>query len=308
LDSAEQSLRHAQDYIFERVSVAQDYEILAEALRHGRGSIDITELKGTLAAQQLTGEVLCEGGDVATFESLNREREMIALVNRDVGALEPLGNTREFIASDRLRPEQKKAVAFVLKSRDRAVAISGAAGTGKTATLRDLRRGLIEAGRQVAALAPTMSAVAELQAVGFVEAITVERALQDSRSQAGLMGRVIVVDEAGMVSGRQMWELLRLAQRTEARIVFTGDTRQIQSIEAGDALRILETESRMKTASLREVQRQNKSGLPGGDRGTAAQPGGRFPPIGGDWRRSRVAPGRPAGTCRPDVGAGAHGK
>jgi ATP-dependent exoDNAse (exonuclease V) alpha subunit len=53
-----------------------------------------------------------------------------------------------------------------------------------------------------------------------------------------------------------MSELLRLAERSAARIVFSGDTRQIQSVEAGDALRILETESRLKSTSLREVQRQ----------------------------------------------------
>lgn len=46
--------------------------------------------------------------------------------------------------------------------------------------------------------------------------------------------------EAGMVSGRQMAELLNLAEQQAARIVFSGDTRQIQSVEAADALRILE--------------------------------------------------------------------
>jgi ATP-dependent exoDNAse (exonuclease V) alpha subunit len=53
-----------------------------------------------------------------------------------------------------------------------------------------------------------------------------------------------------------MSELLRLAERSGARIVFSGDTRQIQSVKAGDALRILETESRLKSTSLREVLRQ----------------------------------------------------
>ena len=67
---------------------------------------------------------------------------------------------------------------------------------------------------------------------------------------------MIVLDEAGMVSGRQMSELLRIAERSGARLVFSGDTRQIQSVEAGDALRILETESRLKSTALREVQRQ----------------------------------------------------
>ena len=41
--------------------------------------------------------------------------------------------------------------------------------------LRELRRGLIDAGREVVALAPTMSAVLELEAVGFTKAVTVER-------------------------------------------------------------------------------------------------------------------------------------
>ena len=59
-----------------------------------------------------------------------------------------------------------------------------------------------------------------------------------------------------MVSSRQMAELLAVAERQSARIVFSGDTRQIQSVEAGDALRVLETESRLKSTSLVQVQRQ----------------------------------------------------
>jgi hypothetical protein len=67
------------------------------------------------------------------------------------------------------------------------------------------------------------------------------------------------VDEAGMVSGRQMEGLLKLAEREDARIIFSGDTRQLQSVEASDALRILEQESRMKSVSLMAVQRQTQA-------------------------------------------------
>jgi ATP-dependent exoDNAse (exonuclease V) alpha subunit len=62
--------------------------------------------------------------------------------------------------------------------------------------------------------------------------------------------------EAGMISGRQMEGILRLAGREQARILFSGDTRQIQSVEASDALRVLERESQMKSVSLTWVQRQ----------------------------------------------------
>ena len=106
------------------------------------------------------------------------------------------------------------------------------------------------------AVAPTRSAVEELHKVGFRDAVTVSRLLEDETAQAALRHRVLIVDEAGMISGRQMEGILRLAEQQQARIVFSGDTRQIQSVEASDALRILERESQMKSASLTGVQRQ----------------------------------------------------
>jgi ATP-dependent exoDNAse (exonuclease V) alpha subunit len=255
-ESASPSLLYAQEHIFERVSVARDHELLTEALRHGRGRIAIEETKGLLQLGEASGQFIRAGDELATRNSLDREQQMIAAVNRGVAIFEPLSGNQEFVASDRLRPEQKHAVEFVLSSRDRVVNIRGAAGTGKTATLHELNRGLTEAGREVLAIAPTMSAVEELQKVGFSNATTIQRWLQDHRAQTEARGKVLIVDEAGMVSARQMAELLQCAERQSARIVFSGDTRQIQSVEAGDALRILEKESHLKSTSLTQVQRQ----------------------------------------------------
>jgi ATP-dependent exoDNAse (exonuclease V) alpha subunit len=122
----------------------------------------------------------------------------------------------------------------------------------------ELQRGLIAADRAVLAVAPTMSAVEELRKVGFANAVTLERLLQDSRMQTELSRAVVILDEAGMVSARQMSDILRLTEQRSMRIVFSGDTGQIQSVEAGDALRILEKESRLKTVSLTQVQRQSR--------------------------------------------------
>jgi len=260
LERADISLDYAKQYVFERVSVALDHELLTEALRHGRGRIDLAELKGEFSLEESTGKILQAGKEVATRESLDREREMIARINRGIGQFERLGGQHEFAASSLLRPEQKHANEFVLNSRDLAVNIRGAAGTGKTATLEELRHGLEESGRRVVAVAPTMSAVEELQKVGFSDAITVERMLQDQRAQADLFGKVLIVDEAGMVSGRQMSELLKLADEQSMRIIFSGDTKQIRSVEANDALRVLEKESLLKSVSLSEVQRQTAQG------------------------------------------------
>lgn len=250
------SLQYAQEHIFERVSVCRDHEILTEALRHGRGQISHDALKAGLALQESSGIILRDGTEIATAESLKREREIIDSVNRGIGGFDQLGGAGEFNVSDRLNPEQKEVVRFVLNNRDRAVNMSGAAGTGKTATLQELYRSLNEAGQRILAAAPTVSALEELKKVGFGNAVTIERLLHDRQIQDGMQGRVLIIDEAGMVSGRQMWELLRLAEQKSARIVFSGDTKQIQSVEACDALRILEKESRLKTTALTQVKRQ----------------------------------------------------
>src|SRR5437870_783217 len=74
-----------------------------------------------------------------------------------------------------------------------------------------------------------------------------------------LRSKVVIVDEAGMVSGRQMWELLRLVKQQSARVVFCGDTKQIQGVEACDALRVLEQESQLKSFQLTKVERQQEN-------------------------------------------------
>lgn len=94
-------------------------------------------------------------------------------------------------------------------------------------------------GREIVAVAPTRDAVEELRKVEFHDAMTISRFLEAETKRPSLLERVLVVDEVGMVSGRQMEGLLKFAEHEGARILFSGDTRQIQSVEASDALRIL---------------------------------------------------------------------
>jgi conjugative relaxase-like TrwC/TraI family protein len=256
---AAESLQYAKEHLFERNSVVRDHELMAEALRHGRGQIDPGQLRGALEVEQAQGGLIRAANNLATRESLEREQRMIAVVDRGIGRFERLGGERKFHPSERLREEQRRTLHYVLDSRDFAINLRGAAGTGKTATLHEIDRGLRDSGREIVAVAPTRSVVEELRKVGFHDAMTISRLLEASTEQPSLFGRVLVVDEAGMVSGRQMEGLLKLAEREGARILFSGDTRQIQSVEASDALRILERESQMKSVSLTGVQRQTQA-------------------------------------------------
>jgi len=255
------SLAYAEAHVFERLTIVREHELLTEALRHGRGVIDNDEAKAVLRVEEAAGRLLRAGPDIATRESLTREREMIAAIDRGVGQFERLDGGYDFVPSDRLRPEQQQAVAAVLKSHDLAISLQGAAGAGKTATLAELHRALLDAGHDVQAVAPTRSAVEVLQKEGFSTATTVQALLREGAVQRhSSSDPVLIIDEAGMVSGRQMAAVLELAESRHARIVFSGDTKQLQSVEAVDALRILERESRLAQVSLTQVQRQTSPG------------------------------------------------
>jgi conjugative relaxase-like TrwC/TraI family protein len=251
------SLDHARQHVFERLSVAKDHEVLTEALRHGRGRIEFSSLKVELKMQIETGAMLAAGGELATPESLARERRMVEAINEGIGVEERLGRTVKMgTTSSPLRLEQQAAIETVLESRDFAINLRGAAGTGKTATLQELKQKLTEARRSVVALAPTATAVEELSKVGFGNAMTITRFLNDPRQRDGLAGQVLMVDEAGMVASKDMAELIDVARSKNARVVFSGDTAQIKAVSEGDALRVLERESKLKSASLMQVQRQ----------------------------------------------------
>ena len=252
-----EALNHAKEHLFERNSVVPAHELLTEALRYGRGGIDLGRLRGALEVEQSQGAMIRVGERLATRESLEREQRIVATINRGMDRYDCLRGEREFQPSHHLREEQRHVVNHILDSRDFAMNLRGAAGTGKTATLQEIDRGLREGGREVIAIAPTRSAVEELQKVGFREAMTVSRLLEDQSAQATLHGRLLIVDEAGMISGRQMEGILKLAEREHARVLFSGDTWQISSVESSDALRILERESQLKSVSLSGVQRQN---------------------------------------------------
>jgi conjugative relaxase-like TrwC/TraI family protein len=253
---AADSLQYAKDHLFERRSVVHDHELLTEALRHGRGHVDLRQLRGAMEVERSQGKLIHAGSRLATRDSLDREQRIAAMVDRGISRYGRLGGACEFRPGEHLRDEQRRAVHQILDSHDFAVNLRGAAGTGKTATLQEIDRALREAGREVTGVAPTRSAVEELGKVGFRDAITVSRLLEDQTAQAALHGRVLIIDEAGMISGRQMEGILRLAEQQQARILFSGDTRQIQSIEASDALRLLERQSQMKSVSLTGIQRQ----------------------------------------------------
>ena len=138
----------------------------------------------------------------------------------------------------------------------------GVAGAGKTTTLREVQRGLKEAGHTVFAITPTASAAQVLRNEGFAEATTVEDFLRNGEKRGGLRKAVVICDEAGLKSNRQGAQLLRLAQKHDMRVLLVGDVRQHVSVEAGDFLRVLETHSQLGRCQVGEIHRQIPARIP----------------------------------------------
>lgn len=248
---------HAKDHLFERVSVASEKQILTEVLMHGRGKVNIDVLHGLLTHEIQKGDLIHVDGKYATSATLARENQLIENVNRGVGRFSALASDQD-LNTDQASADQRQAILGVLNSIDRVVAIQGAAGTGKTTVLQTITKAVRGSGKEVFAVAPTAAAVSVLQKDGFTNATTMERFVMNNwNAPAKDVERVVLLDEAGMVGTKRMAEFLDLTESLNCRVLMVGDTRQLQSVDAGDAFRILQKDSQLQTLKLTSIFRQS---------------------------------------------------
>jgi ATP-dependent exoDNAse (exonuclease V) alpha subunit len=138
------------------------------------------------------------------------------------------------LAARSLRDDQRAAFAHAVAPGGLKL-IEGRAGTGKSFTLAAVREAHTLAGYRVVGLAPTNSVAQDLKADGFAEASTVHAALFQLKNGRMTLDRrtVLIVDEAAMLDTNVTGELLAEAKRAGAKVVLTGDNRQLGSIECG---------------------------------------------------------------------------
>ena len=171
---------------------------------------------------------------------------MTAAMAADTGHGLPEGAVREKMETllERGYPlsrEQSLAIRHATMKGGRVAVIEGAAGSGKTTTLRpitDLHR---EHGYGIVPTAVAWRTAVALGDDCDARAYCVDKLLKLAAKEQVEIGKrtLIVVDEAGMLSTRQAHHILRLSERHGAKVVFAGDTRQQQPVEAGPGLRLI---------------------------------------------------------------------
>ena len=244
-----ESLAFAVAHLFERKSVIPEHELLQTAITHTLGEVDVPKLK---RAVRQSAELVATGRGLSTRTILETEWELIQTVNASCDSVAPL--SPDYRPAEWLSEDQRRAILHLLNTGDRITGLRGLAGTGKTTALRELVAACQGAGVEPVFCAPTAAATNVLRKEGF-NAVTLESLLLSKEPLS--KHNVVVVDEAGAIG---IDDLKRLFERAgDARIVLSGDTGQHASVTRGDALRILEEHSDLKSGQLTRIRRQRRA-------------------------------------------------
>lgn len=201
-------------------------------------------------------------GRYTTGEAIIREQEFIARIQSGRDAVLPIASNTPAVlqTSDgkTLNTGQTNAARHILETPDRFVAVQGVAGAGKTTAMQVVREQAEAAAYKVVGMAPMHKSAQELRDAGISNTYTIARATA-SMPQEIDDTTLIIVDESSMVGAETLADLTEKIEKTGARAVFVGDTRQLAAVEAGAPFRQMQDHA--QTAVLDEIQRQKNPEL-----------------------------------------------
>lgn len=246
------AVRSAEAHAFERRSVVPDRTLLREALIAGRGQVSLEGLRRAAQTREAQGDLIRSTEDLTSKLGLEAEREFTGWANTRLSVGRALG---QMPGTPELDAAQFKVVRELLASPSGVIVFQGDAGTGKTRCLTTVVRGIESAGGMAFSCAPSAGAADALRRE-LGRADTLQQLLVSETLQRSIRGSVLIVDEAGLISVREMRDLCCLAQRNGHRLLLVGDIKQHSSVEAGDALRSLQKFARVPVFLLTEIRRQ----------------------------------------------------
>ncbi|MFM5953324.1 MAG: MobF family relaxase [Novosphingobium sp.] len=300
--SARQAVAFAAENLGERQSVFSAADLEKEAGRFALGKATAEQIDNAITRASCDGALVprtyldrrgAEFAGFTTAANVDNERRLLRAEVEGRCAVAPILSVaqaakavaRAELQSDhRWNTGQRDAARVLLASVSRVTALQGYAGTAKTTTVIAAYAKEAQAkGLSVRPLAPTASAARTLGDALGMRGDTVARHL--AANPQGTRGGVWIVDEASMLSARDMASLLVLGAKTNARIVLVGDVKQLGSVGAGAAFAQLQSAG-MQTAKLDEIVRQANTATKDAVRAS----------IEGDARKALAALDRGGGT------------
>jgi conjugative relaxase-like TrwC/TraI family protein len=255
-------------HLSERQATFKTADVLRKALNFAEQKAGIAEIEARFEKLVETDRLIVGQGTykdiVTTPDMIATEKAIIAFAKTGVGVInsgpdDKAANTLIQIAAQTalgfdLHPEQRKAATAVLYGQNRVELVQGDSGSGKStvfaainAVPKNQRPGLMMLTNQsgLARDLEDASGIKTQTIASFL--VRYEQLASSNRSarpedKAEYKGKTLIIDEASMVSSRQMQGLFKIADKLGIeRIALVGDSKQIPAIEAGRPFALLQT-------------------------------------------------------------------
>ena len=254
------ALKNALDHLSENSSTFSRKDVLRFTLSEGLGAFRIDAAEKAISEAIESGwlNTSADNSLLFTQDTLEREKATLELERtgrRSVNPILPRAQVRKHYSGYELTQGQHEAAKYILTSPNRTIGVQGYAGTGKTFMLASVSEQAKEAGYNVVGLAPTSNATNTLGDEAKINSQTLQSFLQNPTAN---QKTVLLVDEASLISTRQMMELLSVAQdRGFAKLVLIGDSKQLEGASAGAPFRMLQQEG-MRHTIMDDIKRQKQ--------------------------------------------------
>ncbi|MCB1609081.1 MAG: relaxase domain-containing protein, partial [Xanthomonadales bacterium] len=281
--AATASLQEAIVHLSERETRFSERELEITALRFGEGRASRSEIQ-TAIDDQVKARALVgartwsydpragrnnQVDGYTTRQGQHLERRMLDLSRMnpkiaplaDSAGFEEIAAHTESSSGYAWNPSQRAAAHGVITGDHRVSLIQGYAGTAKTTSvIAATAKAADAAEKEFVALAATHTAKDQITKATGKPSSTVAAFLAARPPGADAnQRRVYVVDEASLISTRDMTKLL---ERTRgAQVLLVGDEKQIGSVQAGAAFRQLQESNRIPVYRLDQVVRQRNEEL-----------------------------------------------
>lgn len=250
-------------------AVFAKYDVVKEALAQGIGELTLTEVDQAIKKNVQKGKLIEINEEFfTTIDAIKLEEDNIHLMKqgqKQCTALSSSDKTIEFILDkekelDKIYTKgQRDAIKLILTTQDKVIGVQGRAGTGKTTMLNAVREYITTTNYNILGITPTKHAALELQAKTNIPSITLQKYLinlsLEENNKENSKPLLLILDEASMVSSKQMNQLLQHVNHTDARLVLIGDTKQLSAIDSGKPFDQLQ-KAGMCTATMSEIVRQ----------------------------------------------------
>jgi conjugative relaxase-like TrwC/TraI family protein len=260
---AREAVTFARDRSFEREAVTDERDLFRDALRRGMSETTYAEVRasfeGRVASgefQHLPGQKHDTGRQFTTAKTIRAENDVLRQMRQGQNRAEPIMTIQNAVKHTEkyeiLNTGQRRAAEEILTSRDTVQGLQGLAGVGKTTALKTVREAAEQRGFVVEGFAPTSRAAHQLRDAG-IGADTLQGFLSRAQ-QSTPEHHLYMIDESSLASTQQIRDFLAKLNSGD-RVLFIGDVRQHQGVEAGKPFEQL-VQAGMRTVELNQIVRQ----------------------------------------------------